>query len=148
MKRNVIIISLGLLLAHGTGFAQNIPQSQVPSLVLNHFSQTFPKAYDVEWEIKNNQYRVEFEMKSSKDHEIWYDHSGKLLKHTEEIAIRKLPAAIQSSAKSKFNGYRMEDAKKITSGSEVQYSVELKSLRQEWKVFFSEAGAVLQQYAD
>lgn len=148
MKRNILIIAFGLLLAHGTGFAQNIPQSQVPSLVLNNFKQSFPRAYDVEWEIKNNEYRVEFETKGSKDHEVWYDNSGRLLKHKEDIAKRKIPAAILSVIKNDFNGYRIEDAKKITTGSTIQYSMELKTLKQEWKVFFDEKGAILKQYAD
>lgn len=148
MKRNILIIAFGLLLAHGTGLAQNIPQSQVPSLVLNNFKQSFPRAYDVEWEIKNNEYRVEFEMKGSKDHEVWYDNSGRLLKHKEDIAKRKIPAAILSVIKNDFNGYRIEDAKKITTGSTIQYSMELKTLKQEWKVFFDEKGAILKQYAD
>ncbi len=148
MKRNVFIIVFGLLLAHGAGFAQNIPQSQVPSVVLNHFKQTFPKAYDVEWEIKNNQYCVEFETKPSKDHEVWYDNSGKLLKHKEEIAPRQLPAAIRSVIKSDFNGYRADDVKKITTGNTIQYSVELQSLKEELKVLFDEKGTVLKQQAD
>lgn len=148
MKRNILIIAFGLLLAHGTGLAQNIPQSQVPSLVLNNFKQSFPRAYDVEWEIKNNEYRVEFETKGSKDHEVWYDNSGRLLKHKEDIAKRKIPAAILSVIKNDFNGYRIEDAKKITTGSTIQYSMELKTLKQEWKVFFDEKGAILKQYAD
>lgn len=148
MKRNILIIAFGLLLAHGTGLAQNIPQSQVPSLVLNNFKQSFPRAYDVEWEIKNNEYRVEFETKGSKDHEVWYDNSGRLLKHKEDIAKRKIPAAILSVIKNDFNGYRIEDAKKITTGSTIQYSMELKTLKQEWKVFFDEKGTILKQYAD
>ena len=148
MKRNILIIAFGLLLAHGTGLAQNIPQSQVPSLVLNNFKQSFPRAYDVEWEIKNNEYRVEFETKGSKDHEVWYDNSGKLLKHKEDIAKRKLPAAIQATIKTDFSGYRVDGVKKITTGTTVQFSVELKSFKEEWKVFFDEKGKVLKQYPD
>ncbi|HRO47014.1 PepSY-like domain-containing protein [Agriterribacter sp.] len=148
MKRNIFIIAFSLLLAHGAGFAQNIPQSQVPSVVLNHFKQTFPKAYDVEWEIKNNQYCAEFEMKLSKDHEACYDNSGKLLKHKEDVTKRKLPAAIRSVIKNDFNGYRVDDVKKITTGNTIQYSVELQSLKEELKVHFDEKGTVLKQQAD
>ena len=148
MKRNILIIAFGLLLVHGTGFAQSIPQSQVPSLVLNNFKQSFPRAYDVEWEIKNNEYRVEFETKGSKDHEVWYDNSGRLLKHKEDIAKRKIPAAILSVIKNDFSTYRVDDVKKITTGTTVQFSVELKSFKEEWKVFFDEKGKVLKQYPD
>ncbi|HRN56268.1 MAG TPA: PepSY-like domain-containing protein [Agriterribacter sp.] len=148
MKRNLFIMAFGLLLAHGRAAAQDIPQSQVPSVVLNHFKQTFPKAFDVEWEIKGNRYCVEFETKLSKDHEACYDNSGRLLRHKEDITKRKLPAAIQSAIKSNFNGYRIDDIKKITTGSTIEYIVELQSLKDDLKVVFDEKGKILKQYAD
>lgn len=148
MTRKIFIIIIALFLGFNAGFAQKIPSSQVPSLVLNHFNQSFPKAYDVEWKIKNDQYYAEFDTRRSIDHEAWYDQYGKLLKHKEDISTRKIPAAIQSAVKNNYKGFRMEDAKKITTGTSVQYTVELKSPKQDWKVWFNENGTVLQQHAD
>ncbi|HRP55055.1 PepSY-like domain-containing protein [Agriterribacter sp.] len=148
MKKNIFIIAAGILLASVNSFGQDIPQSQVPSLVLNKFKQSFPRAYDVEWEIKNKQYCVEFETKSSKDHEAWYDDSGTLLKHKEDISKKKLPAGVRSAIKNNFSGYRIDDVKKITEGATVHYSTELNSLKEELKVLFDEKGNVVKQYAD
>ena len=148
MKKNIFIIAAGLLLASVNGFGQHIPQSQVPSLVLNNFKQSFPRAYDVEWEIKNKQYGVEFETKSSKDHEAWYDDSGTLLKHKEDISKRNLPAVVRSAIKNNFSGYRIDDIKKITTGDTIHYSTELNSLKVELKVLFDEKGNVLKQHTD
>ena len=148
MKRSIFVITAGLLLISAAALAQDIPQSQVPSVVLNHFKKTFPKAYDIEWEIKNRQYCVEFETKLSKDHKACYSASGELLKHTEDIAAKALPGSVRMAIKNNFSGYRIDDVKKITTGNTVQYSVELKSIKEELKVHFDDGGNILKQYAD
>jgi hypothetical protein len=51
-------------------FAQDVPSSQVPSVILNSFKEQFSKATDVEWELNGDQYNVEFDI-SSADHEVW-----------------------------------------------------------------------------
>lgn len=141
-------MAFSVLMGYGTTFAQKIPQSQVPSLVINQFSKTFPKASDIEWKIKDDKYKVEFETGWSKDHEAWFDQSGKLLAHQEEISKRAIPQAVQHTIKKDYHGYRIDDVKKITSGSVIQYQIELKSLTQEWKLRFDENGNLLQQNPD
>jgi hypothetical protein len=148
MKRITFAITASLLLVSATALAQDIPQSQVPSVVLNHFKKAFPKAYDIEWEIKNKQYCAAFETKLSKDHKACYNTSGELLKHTEDISARVLPGSVRSAVKNNFSGYRIDDVKKITTGSTVQYSVELKSIKEELKVYFDDKGNILKQHAD
>ena len=146
--KHIIILVIVLLLNHSITTAQNIPQSQVPPIVLSHFRQTFPKAFDVEWEIKNNQYHVEFETRFSIDHEVWYDDAGKMIRHEEETPYRKFPNAVQSSIKRSFKEYRVEDTKTITTDSSIQYSAELKSAKEEWKVLFDKNGKILSQQPD
>ena len=148
MKRSTFAITTGLLLVSAAALAQHIPQSQVPSVVLNQFKKAFSKAYDIEWEIKNKQYCVEFETKVSKDHEACYNTSGELLKHTEDIAARALPGSVRLAVKNNIHAYRLDDVKKITTGNIVQYSVELKSAKEELKVRFDDKGSILKQHAD
>ena len=60
---NKQILSIGVALLIGSiAQAQDIPQSQVPSIIVNKFNKEFPKASDIEWEMDGNLYNVDFEM--------------------------------------------------------------------------------------
>lgn len=148
MKNLILTISiLGLSITNIS--AQDIRQSEVPSVILNHFQKSFPKAADIDWEIKGNLYEVEFETGFlGDDHKILYSRDGKLVRHEEEISKSNLPKTVLASIKRSFNGYRTNDIKKITEGGKVIYNVELKNYSQEWKVVFDEQGRILQKKED
>ncbi|WP_210151535.1 PepSY-like domain-containing protein [Chryseobacterium scophthalmum] len=148
MKNLILTISiLGLSITNIS--AQDIRQSEVPSVILNHFQKSFPKAADIDWEIKGNYYEVEFETGFlGDDHKILYSRDGKLVRHEEEISKSNLPKTVLASIKRSFNGYRTDDIKKITEGGKVIYNVELKSNFQEWKVVFDAQGRILQKKED
>lgn len=149
MKTSILILSAAFALSVTNTFAQDIPQSKVPSLVVNNFQQTFPKASDVEWEMKGDLFKVEFETGLTRvDNDAWYDKSGKLVKHEEEISNSDLPQKVVSTINSEFSGYRMDDAKKITTEGKVTYTLELKKLTEEWKVEFDVEGKLLSKVAD
>lgn len=148
MKNLILTISiLGLSLTNIS--AQDIHQNEVPSIILNNFQKTFPKASDIDWEIKGNLYEVEFETGFlGDDHKVLYSRDGKLVRHEEEISKSGLPKTVLASIKRSFNGYRTDDIKKITEGGKVMYNVELKNYSQEWKIVFDAQGRILQKRED
>lgn len=148
MKNLILTISiLGLSLT--TISAQDIHQNEVPSVILNSFQKSFPKASDIDWEIKGNYYEVEFETGFlGDDHKVLYSRDGKLVKHEEEISKSNLPKTVLASINKSFPGYRTDDIKKITEGRKVIYSIELKNYSQEWKVVFDAQGKILQKRED
>ncbi|MCZ2443728.1 MAG: PepSY-like domain-containing protein [Flavobacteriales bacterium] len=149
MKKVILISSFAFTCFANTAFGQDIPQSQVPSVIVNNFQQTFPKAFDVDWELKGDNYKVEFETGLlGADHEAWYDKAGKLVQHKEEISKSDLPQKVLTKISSDFSSYRVEDVKKITEGNKVTYTLELKTLTEEWKVAFDSNGNVLSKVAD
>lgn len=149
MKTNALIAALALTLFVSQTFAQDLSQSQVPSLVVNDFQQAYPKALDVEWEMDGASYKVEFELGlPGIDHEIWYDQSGKVLRHKEEISKGDLPKAVLAKLKSSYSGYRVVDVKKITEGSSAVYTLEAKTLMEEWKLAFDADGNELSKVED
>lgn len=149
MKKTILAFAAGIFLFASSCLAQDILPSQVPSLVLNNFQTSFPKAYDVEWEMDKNLYKVEFETGIiSKDHDIWYDQTGKIVRQKDEISATDLPKSILTTINSQFAGYRMEDTKKITEGQTVTYKVELENNSEEWKVIFDSNGTITQKIAD
>ena len=148
MKNLILTISI-LSLSFNHISAQNIHQNEVPSVILNNFQKSFPKAADTDWEIKGNLYEVEFETGFlGDDHKVLYSRDGKLVRHEEEISKSNLPKTVLTSIKKSFNGYRTDDIKKITEAGKVIYNIELKNISQEWKVVFDAQGKILQKRED
>lgn len=148
MKKLILSISAALFLMTGSVAAQDLSQSQVPSVILNDFKKAFPKATDIEWEMDGDLYNVEFETGLTTDHEIWYNAEGKRTKHKEEISKKDLPDAVISKIKDNFAGYRLSDINKITTPSEVIYTLEVKSSSEEWELSVDSTGKILKQRAD
>lgn len=148
MKKIILAITTGLFLFAGSVIAQDIPQSEVPSVILNKFKSEFPKAKDIEWETKADLYNVEFEIGRSADHEIWYDKSGNQVKHKEDISKNQLPKAVTNTLQKDFKGYRIDDVEKFTTGSTVSYKMELNSMTKDWDIEIDSNGKILKQKAD
>ena len=137
------------LLLGNAASAQEVPQVQVPAPVLAAFNKEFSGAMDVEWKLKGTQYKVEFETGLLfTDHDAWYDATGKLLRHKEEISTSAIPAAVQASIANEFPGHRTDDAERITADGAVSYTVELKGNGTEWDVVYDSNGNQLQKMAD
>lgn len=149
MKKHFLIGAIALCTSAGSLFAQHILQSQVPSVVVNNFQQAFPKAYDVDWKMDMNLYKVDFELGLlGTDHDVWYDPTGKVVKHKEEISKSDLPQKVQAKINTDFSGFRVSDVKKITEGNNAIYTLDLKTFTQEWKVAYDAEGKILSKVAD
>lgn len=149
MKKYIIALISTLGFSVNTVFAQDIPSTQVPSVVLNSFQKQFPKAFDIEWEMDGNLYKVEFETGiPKKDHEIWYDSLGRQIRHREEISKSDLPKSVVERINKDFFSYRIDEIKKITEEGKITYVVDLENLKEELKVTFDAQGTVLSQMAD
>lgn len=144
----ILTMVVGLLLSAGNLMAQDLPKSQVPSVIANKFAAQFPKARDIDWERKGELYNVEFELDRNMDHEIWYDKDGQLVKHKEDINKSNLPAGVTKALQRDFKGYRVDDIEKITEGTAVTYKMELDSFTKDWNIVMDANGKILQQNAD
>jgi len=149
MKTLFLMSAFAFLFFASTVHGENLPKSQVPSLVINSFEQAFPKAFGVEWELDGQLYKVEFEIGLlGADHDVWYDKAGKLIRHKEEISKSDLPQVVLEKIKSDFSGYRINDVKKITEEGKASYTLELKKFAKEWKMAFDADGNILSQIED
>ncbi|MEZ0450677.1 PepSY-like domain-containing protein [Sphingobacterium thalpophilum] len=149
MKHRTIWGAMLLTLSAMGAVAQDIPQSQVPALVVNSLQQQFPKAKNIDWELKNGLYEAEFETGLfGSDHELWIQHNGKIVRHKEDLSKNDLPKAVLAKVRKDFRGYRLEDVKRITEGRKVCYAFEVKSSRDEWKLMMDPNGNVLEKRRD
>ncbi len=127
--------------------AQDLPQSEVPSVVLNTFQQKFSNAADVEWEAKGDLYKAEFKI-GSRGHDAWIDKSGKITKHKEDFPKKDLPQSIQQQISTDFKAYKLDDADKIEMDGKVFYQVELDGSADDRKVLFTAEGKVQENVVD
>ena len=149
MKRKMILSACILALTMTGAFAQHMPQSQVPAVVVNSFQQKFPKAKGVDWELKAGLYEAEFETGLfGTDHEVWIQNNGRIVRHKEEIAKNDLPKGVIAKVKKDFPGYRIEDVKKIAEEQKVTYAFEVKNGADEWKLVVDPQANVLGKIRD
>lgn len=143
-----LFISLAVLFSLPL-FAQEIQQREVPPTIVIRFQSLFPDALDIEWKRVGENYKVEFEIGVlSIDHSVWFDKTGEIVQHKEEIKKSNMPQKVLLKIASDFNGYHIEDPKKTTKGEIVIYEVELKTNTSELKITFDENGNVLSKKED
>ncbi len=140
MKIKALQVLSILFLGATSLFAQDIQEAQVPSVIVNNFKKEFPKAKDVEWEKKGDQYNVDFEIGWGTDYEAWFSESGKLIKYKQEISEADLPQPIKDAIQKEYAGYRIDDAKKIVKNGVDTYKVEIEKGQDERKLVFSKDG--------
>ncbi|MDB5258179.1 MAG: hypothetical protein JWM14_2874 [Chitinophagaceae bacterium] len=139
--KKLLIIAIPLLTAFSS-CAQEIPQSSVPSVVVNAFQQKFPKASGIEWEKKGDLYEAEFDLKFE-DHKVLIDGTGKIVKHKEEINAADLPAVVKETIKKGFSTYKIDDADRIETQGLVIYKVELENSKEDKKIYIGEDGKII-----
>ena len=136
-------LSISLLFAVGLLYAQDIPAGEVPSVVINQFHIDFPKAKDIEWELKNDTYEVEFEQGWGKDFEAWYTADGKQIKVEEETTKSELPKAVVAAIQKSYPSYKIDDIEKITEGEKVTYKVEVEKRELDQTLLLDEEGTII-----
>ncbi|MUH34721.1 hypothetical protein D9O36_02605 [Zobellia amurskyensis] len=147
---NKQIFSIGVALVMGSILqAQDIPQNQVPSIIVNKFNKQFPNASDIEWEMDGSLYNVDFEMGWNTDHDVWYNAEGDVVKHKEDIAKSELPQAVKDRIKTDFKGYSIDDLERITDNQKVVYKLELDAFtKQDWDAIIDADGTLISKIED
>jgi hypothetical protein len=140
MKQN-LFLAVALLFS-GLVYGQDIPASSVPAPVMNSFKKAFPNASKVEWEMKGDLYNADFDV-ARRDHEVWLNSKGAIVKHKQEIKSRELPAVVTKSLKEHFKGFWIDDVDKYEVAKQFYYKVELKTLTEEKNVVVDSKGTIV-----
>lgn len=148
MKKRFLITSLVLLFVASFSFAQDIATSDIPVSIANKFKQDFPNATDVEWEMDDELYNVEFDDENKVDHDVWYNQNGEMVKHKYEISKEDLPEKVLSIINKEFQDFEIEDIKKIVENNVTTYRIEFDSSSDELEVIFNSEGEVLSKKED
>lgn len=148
MKKQVLIFAATICIAI-SGQSQDLAQNQVPSVILNTFNNSFPKASDIEWEMDGVLYNVDFEIGWNTDHEIWYNSQGVLVRHKEDITKEELPKVVMDRLKANFKGYAIDDIERMTDEDKISYKIELNTFtRQDLDVIIDQHGNLISKMLD
>jgi hypothetical protein len=118
-----------------------------PAKLAAKFRADFPKASDVEWEVADSIYEVEFDVKF-RDCKAYYDAKGNLLMTVEEIYRSELPAIVKNAAEAKYPKYHFEDIDKIRRGTEVFYKIEMEHRDMEIEMLVRSDGVITDEKTD
>lgn len=119
-------LTLALFLSGSSlfSFAQDLKETEVPSVVMNSFKGQFADALKLEWEKKGNHYEVEFKHGQT-ERKVVLDASGKVLLQKQEISLTELPASVTAAIKQNFSSYDLDEAERIEADGKTYYAVEL-----------------------
>lgn len=106
--------------------SNSIPETKVPSVVLNTFKANYASAQQVEWDKYQGKYEAEFKI-GTEELEALYSADGKQLMVKQDLALTAIPAAISASVQKNFQAYVIDDIDQVTRDGKTYYQVELEA---------------------
>lgn len=150
MKKFVVLMLALASLGAMTGCDDDNKNSvKVPVAVQNAFGQMFPNVGHVEWSGKGGYMVADFR-DGGTDMQAWFDAGGKWYMTEEDVLYARLPQAIRSAFESgEYAAWRVDDVDKLMrEGLETIYVLEVEQGQQEFDLFYSEDGVLVQATAD
>ncbi|NEM97690.1 PepSY-like domain-containing protein [Pontibacter burrus] len=118
---------------------QDIPQSEVPSVVLNALSSAYPNAASVEWEKVKDIYEAEFDI-DTKEYTVQLSATGTILQTKQDLGDTELPEAVKSAIAANYKNYKLDDADLLEKDGRQYYQVELDGRLKDKKLVLDAAG--------
>jgi hypothetical protein len=114
-------------------------KADVPEKVLSSFSEMFPGASDVEWELDDDLWAVEFEWKE-KEYEASFLLDGAWYETEFEIEQSSLPVMALKIISNDFAEWEIEEVEFVERADFRGYEVELEMDEKEIALYFNEGG--------
>ena len=117
--------------------------------IVNAFKAKFPKAKQVEWEVKNTYQVAEFRQGLTET-EAWFDNNGNWVMTESDVSFRSLPTVIRNSFETgEYAKWKVEDVDKLERvGMETIYIIEVELGEQEVDLHYLENGTLVKTVMD
>jgi len=132
--------------------SQAIEKKDVPAAVLAAFERAYPDAeiIAIEKEKTKDQVIFEFEINDGKnERDVIYLENGALFAIEEAISITALPEAVVDALKKTYPKGEIDEAEKVTRGSETEYEVVVEVVgggkETEYEITVSSSGQIIDQ---
>ena len=140
MKKAIILV-LSLAMVFTACEENDIQNNDIPSVVLNAFTEKFSNATHVEWEKIGEEYEVEFDLEAI-DYEAIIQADGTILKYKNDISFKALPEAIKETIIANYNKTKIDEVDEIHIGETIYYQVEFEAEPIDNKIIFEKSGQV------
>ncbi len=131
-------------------FKRELKDNQIPASILASIKGQYA-SFDIDdaellEEAGKTIYFLDVEI-DDKEHNFWYDGSGKMLKHKEDLRNSAIPAAVMTAISSMFPGYDIRDANKITEDGNTIFEILLRKSKDNVRVIFNPLGELVKSTA-
>jgi hypothetical protein len=140
MKKTVFMI-----LAIGLGLSScdddDMRNTDIPSVVINGFTQQFSNAKDLEWDKNADMYEAEFTV-NNVEYQAFLNPDGTFDKYKYDFTYKALPQSVQASIMKSFDRTKIEEVEVIEILGTSYYQVEFNEEPNDSKIIFDESGQV------
>jgi len=143
MKKTVFLV-LAIAMVFTACEDDDIRNADIPSVVLNGFTEQFSNATGVEWEKKADLYEAEFEIEKV-DYEAILSSDGTIVKYKYDVSYEALPEAVQASITADYDKTNIDEIELIQISEKSYYQVEFDAEPNDNKIIFEESGQVTTQ---
>lgn len=140
MKKTVFLV-LAIAMVFTACEDDDIRNADIPSVVLNGFTEQFSNATGVEWEKKADLYEAEFEIEKV-DYEAILSSDGTIVKYKYDVSYEALPEAVQASITADYDKTNIDEIELIQISEKSYYQVEFHAEPNDNKIIFEESGQV------
>ena len=145
--KNAIIISLLTVVFTIQSCEQKSESENVPEKVLTSFSDKFPDAKKVKWEMEDEtEWEAEFKM-NEKEYSANFKINGDWMETEFEIKNSEVPANIRSILDQNFKDYEIEKAEIAESVSGESYEFQIEVGEEEFEVVIDAQGNLTKEKA-
>tara|TARA_Y100000588_G_C13686465_1_gene682586 strand:- start:63 stop:506 length:444 start_codon:yes stop_codon:yes gene_type:complete len=140
MKKTVFLV-LAIAMVFTACEDDDMRNADIPSVVLNGFTEQFSNATGVEWEKKADLYEAEFEIEKV-DYEAILSSDGTIVKYKYDVSYEALPEAVQASITADYDKANIDEIELIQISETNYYQVEFDAEPNDNKIIFEESGQV------
>lgn len=153
MKTKIFLILMAILCVAGLQSCDNDENPSLPAELQNAFSERYPSAARVEWEVKSGYYVADF-YDGANEASAWFSSDGAWYMTETDILYPDLPDAVKSAFETgDYSGWTVEDIDKLErEGMETVYVIEVEmhsqGREQEMDLYYSADGILIKAIAD
>ncbi|SFB52481.1 PepSY-like domain-containing protein [Algoriphagus aquimarinus] len=146
MNKYLTILSIGVLLSTGA-CAQEQSGEEVPEAVKAAFSQKFPTAKKVSWDMESaTEWEAEFKLEGN-EYSANFLADGTWQETEHEIKKADIPEAIKQTLAQDFAGFKIEEAEISEKADGSVYELAVEKGEEEWELVFDINGKLIEKKA-